>query len=208
MSVIPSTLDNDACDIAIRASFLHFHSDPDDSGDAYEYLEDGLLILKQGRVRYLVEACDWIDHLPDGSGLELLREFADRLPGRTVLLSGVTDAEEALFVLEHSEARAFISKEIDLDDLADALGEVMDFNDDDSTWIWRSGQRAFVPSGEAFPRESTLTPKEREVFMLMREGLLDKQIAERLHRSVHTIRVQIRAIRRKRGSSRRAEIEG
>ena len=44
--------------------------------------------------------------------------------------------------------------------------------------------------------------------MLMREGLLDKQIAERLHRSVHTIRVQIRAIRRKRGSSRRAEIEG
>ena len=147
-------------------------------------------------------------HLPDGSGLELLREFAGRLPARTVVLSGVTDTEEALFVLEHSEARAFVSKEVDLDDLDDALRRVAAFPEDESTWVWRSEQRAFVPSGEAFPRESTLTPREREVFMLMREGLLDKQIAERLHRSVHTIRVQIRAIRRKRGSSRRAEIEG
>jgi DNA-binding NarL/FixJ family response regulator len=120
----------------------------------------------------------------------------------------VTDTEEALFVLEHSEARAFVSKEVDLDDLDDALRRVAAFPEDESTWVWRSEQRAFVPSGEAFPRESTLTPREREVFMLMREGLLDKQIAERLHRSVHTIRVQIRAIRRKRGSSRRAEIEG
>ena len=66
---IPSALDNDSCDIAIRADFLHFHSDPDLTGDAYEYVEDGLLILKQGRVRQLVDARDWIDHLPDGSAL-------------------------------------------------------------------------------------------------------------------------------------------
>jgi len=147
-------------------------------------------------------------HLPDGSGLDLLRELGDGLPGRTVLLSGATDAEEALYVLEHSAARAFISKEIDMDDLAGALDQVMALAEDGSTWVWRSDRRAFVASDKAFPRESTLTPKEREVFMLMREGLLDKQIAERLHRSVHTIRVQIRSIRRKRGSSRRAEIEG
>lgn len=69
MSVIPSMLDNDSCDTAIRASFLHFKSDPDLSGDAFEYYEDGLLILKQGRVRQLVDALDWIDHLPDGSAL-------------------------------------------------------------------------------------------------------------------------------------------
>jgi DNA-binding NarL/FixJ family response regulator len=147
-------------------------------------------------------------HLPDGTGLELLREFAGRLPAFIVVVSGVTDVEEVLFVLEHSEARAFISKDIDLDDFAEALQRVTQFADDGSTWIWRSEQRNFVPSREAYPRESTLTPKEREVFMLMREGLLDKQIAERLSRSVHTIRVQIRSIRRKRGSTRRAEIEG
>ena len=69
MSVVPSALDNESCDVAIRASFLHFKSDPDFSGDAFEYFEDGLLILKRGRVRQLVNAPDWIDHLPDGSAL-------------------------------------------------------------------------------------------------------------------------------------------
>lgn len=69
MSVIPSALDNETCDTAIRASFLHFRSDPDLSGDSFEYLQDGLLILKQGRVQQLVNAPDWIDHLPDGSAL-------------------------------------------------------------------------------------------------------------------------------------------
>ena len=58
-SYLPS-LDNDSCDTAIRASFLHFKSDPDKSGDAAEYLDDGLLILKQGRVQMLVDAADWI----------------------------------------------------------------------------------------------------------------------------------------------------
>lgn len=69
MSIIPSALDNEACDIAIRASFLHFLGDPDSGGDALEYLDDGLLIIKRGRVQQLVEARDWIDHLPDGSAL-------------------------------------------------------------------------------------------------------------------------------------------
>ncbi len=69
MTVVPAALDNDSCDTAIRASFLHFLADPDKTGDAYQYLEDGLLILKQGRVQQLVNALDCIDHLPDGSAL-------------------------------------------------------------------------------------------------------------------------------------------
>ncbi|MCP4979494.1 MAG: guanine deaminase [Gammaproteobacteria bacterium] len=69
MAVVPSALDQDSCDTAIRASFLHFVSDPDHFGDACEYLDDGLMILKQGRVQKLVDAAEWIDMLPDGSAL-------------------------------------------------------------------------------------------------------------------------------------------
>ena len=59
-------LDNDSCDRAIRANFLHFVGDPDERDDACEYIEDGLLILKQGRVTALGEASNWLDRLPDG----------------------------------------------------------------------------------------------------------------------------------------------
>ncbi len=67
--MIPSALDHGNCDTAVRASFLHFTADPDLSGEATEFVEDGLLILKQGRVQMLVEAAAWIDDLPDGSAL-------------------------------------------------------------------------------------------------------------------------------------------
>ncbi len=69
MAIVPSALDQDSCDTAIRASFLHFVADPDHFGDACEYLDDGLMILKQGRVQMLVDAAEWIDMLPDGSAL-------------------------------------------------------------------------------------------------------------------------------------------
>ena len=69
MTVVPAALDNDSCDTAIRASFLHFIDDPDKTDDAYEYINDGLLILKQGRVQMLVEASGWLDALPDGAAL-------------------------------------------------------------------------------------------------------------------------------------------
>ncbi len=57
-----------------------------------------------------------------------------------------------------------------------------------------------------FPRHTLLTQKEREVFMLMRKGLLDKQIADELGLSIHTVRVHLRAIKRKRGHNRRFEL--
>ncbi len=69
MAVVPTPLDNETCDTAIRGSFLHFLGDPDVGGDSYEYFEDCLLILKQGRVRMLVDAPEWIDFLPDGTAL-------------------------------------------------------------------------------------------------------------------------------------------
>jgi guanine deaminase len=65
----PASMNSDTCDTAVRASFLHFISDPDKSGDAYEYFDDGLLLIKQGRVQALINAADAIDYLPDAAAL-------------------------------------------------------------------------------------------------------------------------------------------
>ena len=66
MNNAPLPLDNNQCDQAIRADFLHFVADPDSSDQALEYIEDGLLILKQGRVVVLGTTREWLDQLPDG----------------------------------------------------------------------------------------------------------------------------------------------
>ena len=66
MNNAPLALDNDLCDQAIRADFLHFVADPDTSQQALETIEDGLLILKQGRITALGKSRDWLDQLPDG----------------------------------------------------------------------------------------------------------------------------------------------
>jgi guanine deaminase len=63
---LPMQLDTSRCDKAIRAAFLHFIDDPDESSDAWEYIEDGLLILKLGQVTALGKTEDWFDFLPDG----------------------------------------------------------------------------------------------------------------------------------------------
>jgi guanine deaminase len=62
----PQLLDNSQCDKAIRAAFLHFVADPDISDRAFEYFDDGLLILNRGKVVVLGNTHDWLDLLPDG----------------------------------------------------------------------------------------------------------------------------------------------
>lgn len=76
MPVVPSLLDINSCDTAIRANFLHFVADPEQRSDACEYFEDGLMILKQGRIQKLVNAVEWLDYLPDGCALY---DYSDRL---------------------------------------------------------------------------------------------------------------------------------
>jgi guanine deaminase len=66
---VPSKLTNYECDLAIRASFLHFLENPQYSEKSFEYIPDGLLIVRHGRVVALGEASQWIDDLPDGCAL-------------------------------------------------------------------------------------------------------------------------------------------
>jgi len=62
-------LDSGNCDTAIRASIFHFVADPERQSDAYEYIQDGMLVLKQGLVTSLGEARSILDQLPDGTEL-------------------------------------------------------------------------------------------------------------------------------------------
>ncbi len=56
---------NSDCDIAVRADYLHFLDDPDTQDKAWEYIEDGLLLLNQGKVVELDSCNNRLVNLPD-----------------------------------------------------------------------------------------------------------------------------------------------
>lgn len=139
------------------------------------------------------------------SGLDLLEAGEDKLPPRIVLLSGVTE-QETIFRGFEIGAFGFIPKSIEPAELVVALADMAGRQPlKDSGWVWDAQRREVLDAYAHFPRETVLTPKERQVFMLMREGKLDKQIADEMALSIHTVRVHIRAIKRKRGHNRRFE---
>jgi two-component system, NarL family, nitrate/nitrite response regulator NarL len=149
-------------------------------------------------------------------GTELLSdpELSTRLPPRIIILSGTTDPDDIVMALDRG-AIAFVPKSIPFDDVVNAL--VAATNIDVSpgaadgaprtrqSMVWDQDAGGFVPSAQVFPKGTVLSPREREVFALMRQSLTDKQIAARLERSIHTIRVQVRSITRKRGTKRLGE---
>ena len=52
----------------------------------------------------------------------------------------------------------------------------------------------------------TLSPAEREVALALCRGLTDKEVADRLYRSYHTVRTQKKAIYRKVGVTKDTEL--
>ncbi|WP_031433499.1 response regulator transcription factor [Methylomarinum vadi] len=134
-------------------------------------------------------------------GTDLLSEDIVN-PGKAVLISGINDPDVILYILDTTAINAFISKQLDPDQLPLAIEQIHELPGD-FDYIWLDNRQQYVKATEAYEKNQILTPKEREVFMLLRQGMLDKQIADHLNRSIHTIRVQIRSIKRKRGSHRR-----
>jgi DNA-binding NarL/FixJ family response regulator len=141
------------------------------------------------------------------SGLSLLEHPPGNMPEQIVLLSGVAEQEWVMqgFALG---AHAFIPKSSEVDEvLAALLALAGKSRPPSSGWVWVSERKQLLDAHDVFPKHTVLTPKEREVFMQLRQGKLDKQIADELGLSVHTVRVHVRAIKRKRGHSRRFELD-
>lgn len=139
------------------------------------------------------------------NGLMLLETATSTLPPHVILLSGINE-QEWIFRGFELGAFGFISKSVEPEELLLAIDTMLGNPSlPESGWVWDTQKKTVASAHLCFPKASILTPKEREVFMQMREGKLDKQIADIMGLSIHTVRVHIRAIKRKRGHNRRLE---
>jgi two-component system response regulator DevR len=159
-----------------------------------------------GRVHALDPDVAVLDvRLQEGNGVEACREIRSLHPRTACLiLTSFTD-DQALFEAIMAGAAGYVLKQIRANDLVDAVRRVA------------AGQNLLDPAVTARvlerlrrgPEEDELigrlSAQERQVLLLLAEGLTNRQIAERLYLAEKTIKNYVTSVLAKLGMARRTE---
>ncbi len=119
--------------------------------------------------------------MPDVNGLDLM-ERLEKLGRKSpiVFLSGQSHPQQIVKGLKKG-ALDFLFKPFNIDELLRAIDQALDY---DQKQLKRN-----LKDGEIKRNFNTLTPREKEVCTLLVEGLMNKEIAERLGTTDATIKV-------------------
>ncbi len=119
--------------------------------------------------------------MPDVSGLELM-EGLEKIGRKTpiVFLSGQSHPQEIVKGLKKG-ALDFLFKPFNIEELLQAIDQAIEFD--------QRQLKKNLKEGEIKRNFSSLTPREKEVCGLLVEGLMNKEIAERLGTTDATIKV-------------------
>ncbi|MEU3194249.1 response regulator transcription factor [Streptomyces sp. NPDC006992] len=144
--------------------------------------------------------------LPDGDGVSVCRELRSRLPGLACLMLTSFDDEEALLDSIMAGASGYVLKQIQGSDLVSAVRTVA------------QGQSLLDPRAatrlmdrlRGGPQEEPdallgLTDREREILVLIGEGLTNRQIGRRLYLAEKTVKNHISRLLAKLGVERRVQ---
>ena len=178
-------------------------------GDAATVADAVALIREQAPDVVLLDV-----HMPDGGGLEVLRQVSADATGTQFLALSVSDAAEDVIAVIRAGARGYVTKTISGADLADAVRSV---HEGDAVFSPRlAGFVLDAFAGAPSARDSApadrdadldqLTPREREVLQHIARGYMYKEIAQRLGISAKTVEAHVSAVLRKLQLSSRHEL--
>jgi DNA-binding NarL/FixJ family response regulator len=150
-------------------------------------------------------------HMPDGGGLEVLRQVGADAGATQFLALSVSDAAEDVIAVIRAGARGYVTKTISGRDLADAVRRVHEGDAVFSPRLAGFVLDAFAGAGPAPSAErdadlDQLTPREREVLQHIARGYMYKEIAQRLGISAKTVEAHVSAVLRKLQLSSRHEL--
>ena len=154
-------------------------------------------------------------HMPDGGGLEVLRQVGAEAAATQFLALSVSDAAEDVIAVIRAGARGYVTKTISGADLADAVRRVHGGDAVFSPRLAGFVLDAFAGSAPARTVSAAtadeadldqLTPREREVLQHIARGYMYKEIAQRLGISAKTVEAHVSAVLRKLQLSSRHEL--
>ncbi|MFC9324144.1 response regulator [Kitasatospora sp. NPDC057015] len=144
--------------------------------------------------------------LPDGDGVSVCRELRDRLPGLACLMLTSFDDDDALLDAIMAGAAGYVLKQVKGADLVSAVRTVA------------SGQSMLDPATTRQLMESLrhqdesddaalaqLTPREREILVLVGEGKTNREIGGELYLAEKTVKNHVSRLLAKLGVERRLQ---
>lgn len=147
--------------------------------------------------------------LPRMNGIQVLRQLKDAGVDRPVVMLTTSNEERDLIDSLRNGARGYLLKDMDPDELVNALGEIVAGNTVVApelapvlARVVQQGEAADVIRPAPF---SDLTPREYEILCELAEGHSNKAIAKKLGISDGTVKLHVKAILRKLGVHSRVE---
>ena len=127
--------------------------------------------------------------LPDGDGVHLIRTLTERFPAVRCLVLSVNQGENEIQQAVKAGAKGYLPKSVERVELLEAIRTIAGGGEYFPAAIRRGMERA-----EGRP---DISPREHEVLVLVVEGLLNKEIADRLGLAEITVKQHVSSILRK-----------
>ena len=143
--------------------------------------------------------------LPDGSGLDLLRELHHSHPGTRCVVTTVMGEDAVIVSALASGAAGYLLKEHSAEQLSRQLALLADDTPLLSPSIARRLIEHFRLTGPTESGACPLTEREKETLGLISRGYRNREVAEQLGVKPSTVATHVKAIYAKLGISSRAE---
>ncbi|HEY89650.1 MAG TPA: response regulator [Thermoflexia bacterium] len=168
---------------------------------------DGEVALEQSRaLRPDVVVMDM--HMPGGGGLEATRAIKAELPETKIIMLTVAEDDAHLFAALESGASGYLLKNLDANQFCALLAGLLR---DESPLAPGLAARIMAEfshrrdDSRGRPDMTKLTPRQKEILSLVAQGLIYKEVAQRLHLTEQTVKYHINQILEKLHVENRAE---
>ena len=156
----------------------------------YASAEDALADLPKARPEVVLMDIN----LPGMNGVDCVRQLKTSLPGLQVMMLTVYEDTENIFSALTAGANGYMLKRTPTKELLEAITEVHRGGSPMTTHIARKVVQSFQRSAASTASTENLSEREQQVLDLLAQGLIYKEIAEKLGISYETVHTYIRRI--------------
>ncbi|HYV94018.1 MAG TPA: response regulator transcription factor [Chitinophagales bacterium] len=130
-------------------------------------------------------------NLPGMSGIECTRRIKSLNPKVLVMMCTVYEDDEKIFNALSAGANGYVLKKSSASELIGAINDLCNGGAPMSSQIARKVVSFFQHPDKSSPETELLTARENEILDMLTAGYRNKEIAEKLFVSVHTVRSHI-----------------